>query len=102
LQLGDQMPRLIIDSLEKLQQHEKEIVGRIAQFPNGGNLFVAHPFLLLAEVGVDISDKFRIELTSQDPYLTGLSPTPYQALRATKGKQRIRFQVHGLFRRVPK
>jgi hypothetical protein len=88
-----------IDSVEELHRHEKEIVERIARFPNGGNLFMAHPFLLLREIGIDLSEQVRAELVRQDPYLTGLSATPFNALKACKEKQRVRFHIHGLFRR---
>lgn len=90
-------PRLNITSVEELMEHEKEIVSRIAALPNGGNLFMAHPFLLLADIGVELSKSVRAQLTRQDPYLTGLSDTAYKALKGSRGQQRMKFHVRGLF-----
>jgi hypothetical protein len=90
-------PRLKITSLKELVEHEKEIVARIAALPNGGNLFMAHPFLLLADIGVELSESTRAELIRQDSHLTGLSETPYKALKGSREQQRTKFHVRGLF-----
>lgn len=58
-----------------------------------------HPFLLLAEIGVELSDRIRDELIRLDPYLGALSPTPYHSLKAARARQQIRFHVRGLFRK---
>jgi hypothetical protein len=88
-----------ISSFEELIQHEQEILARIAKVPNGRNLFMAHPFLMLADVGVELSAATQAEIIRQDSYLTGLSPISYRALKATKHRQRIRFHLRGLFQR---
>jgi hypothetical protein len=88
-----------INSFEELIQHEQDILARIAKVPNGGNLFMAHPFLMLADIGVELSAATQEEIIQHDPYLTGLSPTSYRALKATTHRQLIRFHLRGLFRR---
>lgn len=90
---------LKINSFDELIQHEPEILERIADTPNGGNLFMAHPFMLLADIGVELSDQAREEIKRHEPYLSALSATPYNALKISKEEQRIRFHVHGLFQR---
>jgi len=54
---GDPSPGvawLKIDSFDDLIKHEKEIIDQIEKTPNGPNLFMIHPFLLLAEIGVQL------------------------------------------------
>jgi len=88
-----------VASFDELLKHEGEIIERIAATPNGGNLFMIHPLMLLADVGVELSERSIKEILEHEPYLSGLSPTPYQALKHSKEKQKVRFHVHGLFRR---
>jgi hypothetical protein len=94
--------RLKINSVKELLEHEKEIVARIAALPNGGNFFMAHPFLLLADIGVELSESTRTELVGHDPYLTGLSETPYKALKGSREQQQTKYHVRGLFKRRAK
>jgi hypothetical protein len=90
-------PWLEVGSLSELLKHEKEIVDRIERMPNGGQLFLIHPFLLLRDIGVVLSEKAEAEIRRREPRLSGLSPTPYAALKACKEKQNVRFHVRGLF-----
>ena len=53
--------RLEIESYAELLRHEREILDRIEKTPNGGNLFVAHPFRVLADVGVVLSESLEKE-----------------------------------------
>jgi hypothetical protein len=46
--------RLLIGSYAELLEHEREILRRIEDLPNGGKLFLIHPFLLLEDVGESI------------------------------------------------
>lgn len=92
---------LTINTFEELAEHEDAIVARIRRLPNGGNLFMAHPFMLLADIGVRIGDELRADLERQDRYLRGLSETPYRALRSSGEQQRVRYHVRGLFRTSP-
>jgi hypothetical protein len=92
-------PMLTINSLADLFELEPQILKRIERFPNGGNLFLIHPFLLLRDVGVSVSPKAEQEILAHEPHLTGLSPVPYQALKASTAQQNIRVHLHGLFER---
>jgi hypothetical protein len=100
--MGDiekQWERIMIGSFRELLEHEQEIVKRIAATANGGNLFMIHPLMLLSDVGVDLSSEAVKEILQHEPLLSGLSPTPYKALKTSKEKQNIQFHVRGLFRR---
>ena len=92
--------RIEVDSLCELLEHEAEILRRIAAVPNGGNLFLAHPLLLLEDVGVALSDSARAEMLRREPALSGLSPTPYRALQRTPHPQRVRVELRGLFQKA--
>lgn len=97
--MGESWRRIKIGSFKELMENEKEIVRRIGVTPNGGNLFMIHPLMLLRDVGVDLSDGALKEILQREPHLSGLSETPYRALKASREKQQVRFHVHGLFRR---
>ena len=90
---------LSIDSYAELLDHEKEIIRRIEALPNGGNLFLMHPFMLFEDIGVDLSDEARAEILEIEPRLSNLSATPYQALKASKSPQSYRIHLKGLFQR---
>ncbi len=92
-------PRLEIGSFDELMAHEQEIIERIAYIPNGGNLFLINPLLLLEEAGVRLSDDARRELIEREPALSSVSATPYNALRASTVPQRVRVHLKGLFER---
>ncbi len=93
---------LQVDSFAELMKHEKEIIERIERMPNGGQLFLIHPFLLLRDIGVELSERAKQEIEQHEPHLTGLSTTPYYALRNSKEKQNVRFHLRGLFERREK
>jgi hypothetical protein len=92
-------PWLVVDSFDELMAHEAEIVARIARLPNGGNLFMANPLMLLDDLGVKLTSRAREELVQRVPELSALSPTPYLALKSSIEPQTIHFIVHGLFQR---
>src|SRR5688572_25410003 len=88
-----------IESYEELLRHERAILARIAALPNGGNLFMAHPFRLLGEIGVELSARAREEILRMHPELATLSDAPFDALRACGTEQPIRYRLKGLFKR---
>ena len=90
-------PWIKINSFDELIKHEKEIVKRISGTPNGGNLFMAHPIMLLADIGVVLSNQGQNEIISREPGLSNLSPSVYNSLKKSKTKQKIRFHIKGLF-----
>lgn len=94
-------PPIKAATLAELRQHEAEILARLQRVANGGQLFLIHPFLALADVGVDLGAKARQEILGLEPRLGALSALPYQALKASRARQSFRVRVHGLFRRVP-
>ena len=94
-----QADHLRIKSLNELFVHEKEILRRIDETPNGPNLFVAHPLRMLADVGVELSKEAQQALLHHEPGLAALSSTAYEALKKTQEQQRVRFHLKGLFRR---
>jgi len=91
--------QLEIESYAELLRREREILDRIERTPNGGNLFLAHPFRLLADIGVVLSKSLEKEIRGLHPELSGLAETSYEALKASGQPQNVRFRVQGLFRR---
>jgi hypothetical protein len=100
--MGTAWNKIKIASFEELVKHEKEILERIAATPNGGNLFMTHPLMLLADVGIELSERSVKEILRHEPHLSGLSAAPYKALKASKEKQQVRFHIRGLFKRREK
>lgn len=93
---------LQIDSFEDLINHEEVIVARIAEIPNGGNLFLANPFMLLEDIGVELSENVKAEIVKLEPSLSALSPTPFESLKRSRVTQNMQVEVKGLFRRRKK
>jgi hypothetical protein len=91
-------PRLGIGSYAQLLEYQDEILQRIEAMPNGGNLFLIHPFRLLADVGVELSVDAKTEILQMEPHLGALSETPYAALKASACPQRYRVHLKGLFK----
>jgi hypothetical protein len=92
---------LKINSYDELLSNERAILERIARTVNGGNLFVAHPFQLLADLGVELSDTAKAEILNIEPHLSALSPVAYDAIKRSLVQQSVRFHVHGLFEGRP-
>lgn len=93
------MEPLKIKSFAQLMENEAEILSRIEAVPNGGNLFMIHPLMLLADVGVNLTDAARRELLTREPKLSALSDVPYNALKNSRQEQNVRFHIHGLFQK---
>jgi hypothetical protein len=91
--------KLTISSFDELIKHQNEIIARINRLPNGGALFMTHPFLLLADIEVELSDLAKRQVLENQPEISGLSPVPYEALRRSKAKQHVTYHLKGLFRR---
>jgi hypothetical protein len=89
---------LMVNSFDELMKHEKEIVKAIADYPNGGSLFLMNPIMLFADIGVQLSDEAVRDLLAHQPQLSSISPVPYLSLKSTRKKQKVRFHVHGLFK----
>jgi hypothetical protein len=94
-------PPITINSYAELLKQEPIILKRIAEVPNGGNLFMAHPFQLLADVGVVLSKQVESHILRLHPELSNLSLAPYNAVKAA-GAQSVRYNIRGLFwRKIP-
>lgn len=92
-------PTLMIRTYEELLREEPAILRRIAETPNGGNLFMIHPLRLLADIEVNLTPELEAQLVRRFPELSGLSNTPYDALKSAVGAQKVRVHVRGLFRK---
>jgi hypothetical protein len=92
-------PSLTINSFDELITNEEQILVRIEKTPNGANLFMIHPFLLLADVGVQLSEQAQAEILEINPQISGLSRTPYDALKRSDAKQNVNYRLKGLFQR---
>jgi hypothetical protein len=86
-----------VRSIKELMANEKRILERIVQTPNGGNLFMAHPLLFFKDVGVSLNHQTKKDLLRLEPSLSGLSPTPYLALKENATVQSVRYNIRGLF-----
>src|SRR5438552_15937724 len=93
------LPLVRINSLEELFAHEKEILRRINEAPNGPKLFVVHPLRMLTDIRIELSDEARRSLIRHEPGLAALSTAPYEGLKETHSRQLVRFHIKGLFRR---
>lgn len=91
-------PVLRIDSFKELLAHEKEILDQISETTNGGYLFMMHPFMLLEDIGVQLSEQAKKEIMRREPVLSALSPTPYEIMKRVKTNQRYTVHLHGLFK----
>ncbi len=106
---GDEVPEvgsanrlvesLSINSYADLLQYEQEILDRIEALPNGGNLFMIHPFLLFEDIGLVLSQEAKDEILTIEPRLAGLSELPYAALKASESQQGYEVHLKGLFER---
>jgi len=94
-----QMREIKINSFDELFDHEREILERIKRIPNGGHLFLVHPFMLLADIGVELSERAKEEIVQQEPTLATVSALPYHALRRSEKASRLRVHLRGLFQR---
>jgi hypothetical protein len=88
-----------ITSLEQLHAHEPEILERIAAMPNGGQLFLTNPFMLLDELGVELDDGVRAQIVELHPEIGSATETAYRALRRTASDQHVKVVLEGLFRK---
>jgi hypothetical protein len=93
-------PWLEIATFDELVGHELEILKRIGEVPHGGNLFMAHPLMLLRDIGVVLSEEAQSEIMAREPHLSALSRQPYLSLRRSQQEQKVRFHIRGLFREV--
>jgi hypothetical protein len=91
--------RVFVDSYAALLDHEPEILRRIEALPNGGALFLIHPFSLFEDIGVDLSENAKAEILAAEPRIAGLSTVPYAALKSSESPQRYRIHLEGLFQR---
>jgi hypothetical protein len=93
------LPLIAVNSFNELMVHENEILERINRVPNGGQLFLIHPFMLLQDISVQLSQQAKQEILQHVPELTGLSNVPYLALKNSREKQHINFHLRGLFKK---
>jgi hypothetical protein len=98
-QNGNNDSLLKINSFHELLEHEREIIKRIEDVQNGGNLFMINPFMLFVDIGVILSENAREDIIKHQPELSGLSPTPYNALKQSSEPQSFRYHIRGLFPR---
>lgn len=82
-------PHFQIDSLSKLAEHERAIIDLINNTINGGHLFLAHPFLLLKDVGVELTPAVEQALLKRYPEISGCSKTVYSMLKNAPAQKSI-------------
>ena len=92
-----------INSLKELLSHEKDILERINNIPNCKLLYSIHPFMLLVEAGIELSEQAKKEMIKYEPGLSALSVIPYNIVkRKTKSQDGNEVKYHklkALFRR---
>ena len=95
-------PELQISSLQELRAQEDEIVRRINQTPNGGNLLLLDPQRLLKDLGIVLTPEAEQEWKASEPnfFLSGTSPYVYDAMAASRpAEEGLQVKVKGLFRK---
>ena len=90
--------RLTIRSLEELVLCEREILERVNRRPRGGQLFVLHPFMLLDDVGISVTDEARRQIVAAAPAMDRVSVPRYQALRDASSPMALDVTLKALFR----
>lgn len=89
---------LLIDTSYDLENHKPEILRRINGLPNGGVLFTLHPFRLLADLRIELSEDCKRQILAKTPELADLPDAPYTAMKAAGAtKAGLRVRVLGLF-----
>ena len=89
----------LFDSFEQLAANEQLVLKRIAQVPNGGNLFFANPIELMRLIGVELTAEARQRFDLEYPFLQSNSRTAFDAIRTSSEPQRSTIQITGLFGR---
>lgn len=95
-------PELHIGSFQELMASEDEIVRRINETPNGGNLLLLDPQRLLKDLGVQLTPEAEEEWRARQPnvFPQASSPYVYDAVSASRPpKEGLRVVVKGLFRK---
>jgi hypothetical protein len=92
-------PWVRIGTYADLMEAEPAILKKIQQLNNGGYLFMIHPFLLMQDLGVEISQEVKEEILKRCPELSALSPVPYRAIKRSGVTQSIHVNLNGLFPR---
>lgn len=95
-------PELQIGSFQELMASEDEIVRRINETPNGGNLLLLDPQRLLKDLGVQLTPEAEEEWRARQPnvFPQATSPYVYDAVSASSPpEERLRVVVKGLFRK---
>jgi hypothetical protein len=90
-------PWMKLETMEQLIANEQQIIAKMDALPNGGLLFVLHPFLLLADIGVEISADLKQVLIQRIPTLRSLSESTYYAVRRTQEPQINTYHFKRLF-----
>jgi hypothetical protein len=90
---------IVIRTYDELLEHEPGLLARISSVPNGGQLYLLHPLLLLADIGADLAPQVQEEFAARHGATGGWSDGPYRALRESTGKQPQQVTLRGLFRR---
>jgi hypothetical protein len=94
---GTSGKKIKIESVEELFGAQKEILRRVRLFPNGEALFLINPFMLLHDVGVELSGAAQDELKKKIPLLKTCSPATYSALKnASDTRQFIQYRIKSI------
>ena len=95
-------PELQLSSLQELLAQEDEIVRRINETPNGGNLLLLDPQRLLKDLGIQLTPEAEQELRASQPtfFPKAISPHVYDAMAASRPTEEgLQVRVKGLFRK---
>ncbi|HEX6187942.1 MAG TPA: hypothetical protein VFZ40_07670 [Pyrinomonadaceae bacterium] len=93
---------LQLSSLQELMASEDEIVRRINETPNGGNLLMLDPQRLFKDLGIQLTPEAEQEWKASQPnfFPQSISPHVYDAMAASRPtKEGLRVIVKGLFRK---
>lgn len=88
-----------IRTYEDLLKSEPELLKSINAIPNGGQLYLIHPLMLFAEIGIELSSEVQSEFAAQHGGAGSWSEGPYKALRRSTSEQPSQVTLRGLFRK---
>lgn len=89
-----------VADISEFRRLEQTVVERINSFPNGGRLFVADPFRLLSDIGVELSPAAKEGLEAELAHTSGFPVAPfYDAIRRSETSKMGRVVVRGILRR---
>ncbi len=90
---------MVIETFGEFLQKENEIISRIQAIPNGYYMFLAHPFMMLETIGVDLGENAKKKIREIHPAIDrNVDVQLFTTLKKTSTKQPVQVKMKHLFR----